>query len=124
MAKRTKITRSRKVEEVTCPDILGDHPAECHSFGRLLSAVDGATLDDLTQKKIKMTADPLMRPSAFSAGIRNAISRLRKSNVFTSTALRFASPFRPTRYSRVAPQFAGLCPFFQFVNDFGIFCQH
>jgi hypothetical protein len=52
MAKRTKITLSRKVEKVTCPDILGDHPSECHPFGRLLSAVDGATLDDLTQKKI------------------------------------------------------------------------
>ncbi len=43
MAKRTKITRSRKVQKVTCPDILGVHPAECHPFGRLLSAVDGAT---------------------------------------------------------------------------------
>ncbi len=43
MAKRMKITRSRKVQKVTCHDILGDHPAECHPFGRLLSAVDGAT---------------------------------------------------------------------------------
>lgn len=43
MAKRTKITRSRKVQKVTCPDILGVHPAASHPFGRLLSAVDGAT---------------------------------------------------------------------------------
>lgn len=42
MVKR-KITRRRKIPKVTCSDILGDHPTDCHPLGILLSASDGST---------------------------------------------------------------------------------
>ena len=42
MVKR-KIIKRRKIPKVTCSDILGDHPTDCHPLGVLLTASDGST---------------------------------------------------------------------------------
>lgn len=51
MAKR-KITRRRKTPKVTCSDILGDHPTDCHAFGVLLTASDGSTESGVPHREL------------------------------------------------------------------------
>jgi hypothetical protein len=51
MTKR-KITRRRKIPKVTCSDILGDHPTDCHPFGVLLTASDGSTESGVPHREL------------------------------------------------------------------------
>ena len=55
MAKRI-IRKRRKIPKVTCSDILGGHPTDCHPFGVLLTASDGSTESGVPHRQLSECA--------------------------------------------------------------------
>ncbi len=52
MVKSNKTNRPRKAHSLTCSDILGDHPNDCHPFGVLLTASDGSTESGVPHREL------------------------------------------------------------------------